>query len=201
MKSQSKSIYFHSRKCIWKCRLENGGHLSRPQCVKMPILYQSDSQTLKRLCCHIWLFCHWLYQQLSTQWIYHHFEKKKSMVELVVVILTVGILENFLCIGITMWLDRTGELWTVYWEFNIYIYIHIHTYIMTLIIISDLNIISPGDVILGLFLPPTCFSWWAASDIDNEIAISLHACSPAWLPVIFPHLCPITWAHTNITME
>ena len=33
MKSQSKSIYFHSRKCIWKCRLENGGHLSWPQCV------------------------------------------------------------------------------------------------------------------------------------------------------------------------
>ena len=25
---------FHSRKCIWKCRLENGGQLSRPQCVK-----------------------------------------------------------------------------------------------------------------------------------------------------------------------
>ena len=31
MKSPSKSIYFHSS--IWKCRLENGGHLSRPQCV------------------------------------------------------------------------------------------------------------------------------------------------------------------------
>ena len=30
----AKFIYFHWRKCIWKCRLENGGHLSRPQCVK-----------------------------------------------------------------------------------------------------------------------------------------------------------------------
>ena len=27
MKSQSKFKHFHSRKCIWKCRLENGGHL------------------------------------------------------------------------------------------------------------------------------------------------------------------------------
>ena len=25
---------FHSRKWSWKCRLENSGHLSRPQCVK-----------------------------------------------------------------------------------------------------------------------------------------------------------------------
>ena len=25
MKSESKLIHFHSRKCIWKCRLENGG--------------------------------------------------------------------------------------------------------------------------------------------------------------------------------
>ena len=25
---------FHSRKCIWKCRLRNGVYLSRPQCVK-----------------------------------------------------------------------------------------------------------------------------------------------------------------------
>ena len=28
-----KLTHFHSRKYIWKCRLENGGHLSRPQCV------------------------------------------------------------------------------------------------------------------------------------------------------------------------
>ena len=27
MKYQSKSIHFHARKCIWKCRLENGGQL------------------------------------------------------------------------------------------------------------------------------------------------------------------------------
>ena len=26
MKSFSKFIHFHSRKCIWKCRLENGGY-------------------------------------------------------------------------------------------------------------------------------------------------------------------------------
>ena len=26
MKSQSNFIHCHSRKCIWKCRLENGGH-------------------------------------------------------------------------------------------------------------------------------------------------------------------------------
>ena len=25
---------FSLKKCIWKCRLENGGHLSQPQCVK-----------------------------------------------------------------------------------------------------------------------------------------------------------------------
>ena len=27
VKYQSKFEHFHSRKCIWKCRLENGGHL------------------------------------------------------------------------------------------------------------------------------------------------------------------------------
>ena len=32
-KSKSNFTYFHSRKLIWKCRLENNGHLSRPQCV------------------------------------------------------------------------------------------------------------------------------------------------------------------------
>ena len=32
-------IHIHtiSRKCIWKCRLDNGGHISRPQCVKKPV--------------------------------------------------------------------------------------------------------------------------------------------------------------------
>ena len=34
MKFQSKFISIHSRKSIWKCRLRNGVHLSRPQCVK-----------------------------------------------------------------------------------------------------------------------------------------------------------------------
>ena len=34
VKSYSKLKHFHSRKCIQKFRLENGGHLSRPQCVK-----------------------------------------------------------------------------------------------------------------------------------------------------------------------
>ena len=37
MKSYSKLTYFHSRKCIWKCRLEHGGHLSRPQCVNIAL--------------------------------------------------------------------------------------------------------------------------------------------------------------------
>ena len=32
VKIWSKFIYLHSRKCIWKYRLENGGHFSRPQC-------------------------------------------------------------------------------------------------------------------------------------------------------------------------
>ena len=43
MKSSAKFIHFHSRKCIWKCRLENGGHLSRPQCVKL--IWQQTSRT------------------------------------------------------------------------------------------------------------------------------------------------------------
>ena len=34
MKFQSKCKHFHSRKCIWKCRLRNGGNSSRPQWVK-----------------------------------------------------------------------------------------------------------------------------------------------------------------------
>ena len=34
--------HFQSRKCIWKCRLRNGVHLSRPQCVKMPIVLRAD---------------------------------------------------------------------------------------------------------------------------------------------------------------
>ena len=37
MKFQSKFIYFHSRKCIWKCRLGNGGHLvSASMCTPLP---------------------------------------------------------------------------------------------------------------------------------------------------------------------
>ena len=31
--------HFHSRKCIWKCRLRNGVHLSQPQCVDNTILH------------------------------------------------------------------------------------------------------------------------------------------------------------------
>ena len=31
-------IEIYSRKCIWKCRLENGGHLSRPQGVNHIVL-------------------------------------------------------------------------------------------------------------------------------------------------------------------
>ena len=34
----SEFKHFHSRKCIWKCRLRNGVHLSRPQCVKAYLL-------------------------------------------------------------------------------------------------------------------------------------------------------------------
>ena len=36
MKSLSKFIHFHSRKCVWKCRLENGGHIvSASMCLKI----------------------------------------------------------------------------------------------------------------------------------------------------------------------
>ena len=31
-------IQTFKRKCTWKCRLRNGVHLSRPQCVKAPVL-------------------------------------------------------------------------------------------------------------------------------------------------------------------
>ena len=34
VKFWSEFKHFHSRKCIWKCRLRNGVHLSRPQWVK-----------------------------------------------------------------------------------------------------------------------------------------------------------------------
>ena len=34
VKFQSQFKHFHSRKCIWKCCLRNGVHLSRPQYVK-----------------------------------------------------------------------------------------------------------------------------------------------------------------------
>ena len=34
VRSWAKFIQFHSRKCIWKCRLRSGGRLSGPQCVK-----------------------------------------------------------------------------------------------------------------------------------------------------------------------
>ena len=40
MKFKSEFKHFHSRKCIWKCCLRNGVHLSRPQCVK-PVNQQS----------------------------------------------------------------------------------------------------------------------------------------------------------------
>ena len=30
MKSKAKLAHFHARKCIWKCRLRNGGHLVSP---------------------------------------------------------------------------------------------------------------------------------------------------------------------------
>ena len=39
-KYPSVPIHFHSIKCIWKCLLENGGHLSRPRCVKKDQLNQ-----------------------------------------------------------------------------------------------------------------------------------------------------------------
>ena len=35
-------MHFHSRKCIWKCRLRNDVDLSRPQCVKLMILFCGD---------------------------------------------------------------------------------------------------------------------------------------------------------------
>ena len=37
-------IHFHSRKSIWKCHLENGGHLSRPQCVKPSVYIGSGNR-------------------------------------------------------------------------------------------------------------------------------------------------------------
>ena len=40
VKISSEFKNFHSRKCIWKCRLRNGVHLSRPQWVNS--LYPSD---------------------------------------------------------------------------------------------------------------------------------------------------------------
>ena len=45
MKFQSKFIYFHSRKCIWKCRRRNGVHLFRPQCVNINITVFSEQST------------------------------------------------------------------------------------------------------------------------------------------------------------
>ena len=38
MKFQSEFKHFYSRKCIWKCRLRNGVHLSRPQYVKWSMI-------------------------------------------------------------------------------------------------------------------------------------------------------------------
>ena len=35
VKNQSKCIHSHPKKCIWKCRQEIGGRLSRPHCVSM----------------------------------------------------------------------------------------------------------------------------------------------------------------------
>ena len=46
MKFQSQFKHFHSRKCIWRCRLRNGVHLSRPQCVNwcpFELLFRSQS--------------------------------------------------------------------------------------------------------------------------------------------------------------
>ena len=42
MKFESEFKHFHSRKCIWKCRLRNGVHLSRPQYVKPPWMSNED---------------------------------------------------------------------------------------------------------------------------------------------------------------
>ena len=42
---------FSLKKCIWNCRLQNGGHFPRPQCVK-PILY-------------VLLVFHWLRHQVK----------------------------------------------------------------------------------------------------------------------------------------
>ena len=44
VKFSSKVQYFHSRKCNWKCHLQNGGHLSRPQCVN----YDMNSRSCSR---------------------------------------------------------------------------------------------------------------------------------------------------------
>ena len=44
------SEHFYSRKCIWKCLLENAGHLPRPQCVQKWLHHcqlQHISQTMR----------------------------------------------------------------------------------------------------------------------------------------------------------
>ena len=46
MKSSAKSVNFHWWKCIWKCRLRNGGNLSRPQCVKPSMRCHDQKITL-----------------------------------------------------------------------------------------------------------------------------------------------------------
>ena len=62
--SQSKFIHFHSWKCIWKRRLENGGHLFRPQSVHMSVIHASVSS--RWLDC--WLACSWCHN--LRQWNY-----------------------------------------------------------------------------------------------------------------------------------
>ena len=58
----SKFKYFHSRKFIWKCRLENVGHFSRPQCVKdrdlQSMMWESQSNILSKYQRHLDITLH-----------------------------------------------------------------------------------------------------------------------------------------------
>ena len=54
MKFQSEFKHFHSRKCIWTCRLENGGHLSRPQWVNA-LIWSPVASSLTEAFCLFWV--------------------------------------------------------------------------------------------------------------------------------------------------
>ena len=66
VKSLSKFINFHSRKCIWKCRLRNGGHfVSASLC----FTWCSTFKTFKNVSAQSVLRCHlWCWNVDQTLW-------------------------------------------------------------------------------------------------------------------------------------